>query len=103
MRAMKMLADALRTPQGWQPIDTAPRDGTPVLLWEDGLIGVFYWGDPGVDYYEKAMEPTWIGAVVLGNGLVERNIREPIVHLQGSSASHWMPLPEGPEQNATGT
>jgi hypothetical protein len=60
----------------WQGIDTAPRDGTPVLVycaphcavavWESG-----HWYDP-----------------VYSDGLPALD-----------HATHWMPLPEAPEQS----
>lgn len=63
----------------WQPIETAPKDGTPVLLYEpseDPTVHVAEWGigdwhlcdfDPGYDLVQRAVNPT-----------------------------HWMPLPEPP-------
>jgi hypothetical protein len=68
--------------EGWQPIETAPKDGTDILVvhrenrsflqivaWEDGET-VFKWCSPdGPDYHENAF-------------------------------SHWMPLPEPPARTA---
>lgn len=64
----------------WQPIETAPRDGTPVLLlFDDGLMEVGrhygheadhhngWWSNDGLDYDYGLDNPT-----------------------------HWMPLPEPP-------
>lgn len=55
----------------WQPIETAPRDGTWILVYVNGTVtnAFFYLGhwDDG-DYFSR-MEPT-----------------------------HWMPLPEPPDE-----
>lgn len=59
---------------GWRPIETAPRDGTMILVgrWDQGLATVYgdHWAeDPGCWYDSSGLfEPT-----------------------------HWMPLPEPPE------
>jgi hypothetical protein len=60
----------------WQPIETAPRDGTDILGF-DGLAGVMQvthfwqgvWHDPNSHYYSEC--PPFCPA-------------------------HWMPLPPGP-------
>jgi hypothetical protein len=58
---------------GWQPIETAPRDGTPVLAWFQGSAVVAFlnprtgrWDDG--DFYDDLGSP-----------------------------SHWMPIPPAPE------
>lgn len=65
----------------WQPIETAPRDGSRVLVWSKHYIwnGVYtaYWGRNG------ELNPfSWIG----GHCRVS-HIDHP---------THWMPLPEPP-------
>jgi len=62
---------------GWQPIETAPRDGTPVLAYwpgEAAMFGVVMWD--GDDWRES--EYVW---------------RYP---------THWMPLPQPPNNERTG-
>jgi hypothetical protein len=67
--------DSIPDPNGWRPIDTAPKDGRDLLCWSDGLfIGamVLYWMD---GYWrEKA-------------------------NCQGlkSDPDYWMPLPDPPQ------
>ena len=74
----------------WQPIETAPKDGTEILLlkeirWvngdsKDGRIGNGYWIAPY--WFEQKTEiwrsriDTWIDA-----------------------PTHWMPLPEPPKKD----
>lgn len=54
----------------WQPIDTAPKDGTEFLGWFPGSTVMIWWmGQGGV----------W------GNDFWE-----------GEAPTHWMPLPEPP-------
>lgn len=65
----------------WQPIETAPRDGTFVVLWEGG------WAPRAlVGYYDAEDErPTWRDH---DGGIIDF-LREPI--------THWLPLPPPPE------
>ena len=61
----------------WQPIETAPKDGTDVILWDPALdVGVTIgsWSD-----YKKSGDWWMEGEQVTG------------------FPSHWMPLPEPPK------
>lgn len=66
-----------RDPQGWQPIETVPMDGTHVLLWlvdeqGDGIAAVYAWFSG------------WCNPVTSK-------------HLNASDEpTHWMPLPDPP-------
>jgi hypothetical protein len=68
----------------WQPIETAPKDGTIVLVWgyhEDNLEDE----DPAT----RRPWPAWVSVQKhiwwLADGL--RQVKDP---------THWMPLPEAP-------
>jgi hypothetical protein len=54
----------------WQPIETAPKDGTPILLWT-------YWEHYAVGAWD-------------GTGWYDGQY-------SWSDATHWMPLPASPE------
>ena len=78
---------------GWQPIETAPKDGTHVLLSYPGRITYGYWlvlevgklvGDCGgacrCPEYDEAPDPFWYSE---DGGFTEEY-----------PPTHWMPLPE---------
>ncbi|CTQ47681.1 hypothetical protein [Roseibium aggregatum] len=79
---------------GWQPIETAPKDGTPVLLLEGNIIGLFYFGtEPGyVNFRGEPMKPTWIGTIIVSD-LVRNDTGCKMLKVYGSEATLWMPLP----------
>jgi len=56
----------------WQPIDTAPKEDSEILVWDNGFVWMAYW---------EPEDGTWN---VLGYNMV-------------IDPSHWMPVPEGPE------
>lgn len=67
----------------WQPIDTAPKDGSPVLLWDEHGVTIGAWDEgsaSGPKYPPNWRGPYW--AHVIDN------------------PTHWAPLPEGPEVDA---
>ena len=82
----------------WQPIETAPKDGTRVLLfggeqevWKsqrDSKAGpmVVGWAD-GTEYGEQAWR-----FCTYDSGFYGRLDTQP---------THWMPLPEPPKESAT--
>lgn len=76
----------------WNPIETAPKDGTRLLLWhKDGYVVSGRWhSDPGIDN-PNAYEPQWAwwvsdNEIVMWDG-------GPDDH-----PSHWMPMPELPKE-----
>lgn len=73
---------------GWQPIATAPKDGTRVLLWVTGPYrpGAIrgYW-DP--DRYAQKPRPFWTTDDERTTGKTARRMHQP---------THWQPLPTPP-------
>jgi hypothetical protein len=71
----------------WQPIETAPRDRTPLVLWEshgaEPLIG--WWCD---------FDCRWVASKTYydtdGNACVVDNV-------YSEGVTHWMPLPQPPK------
>jgi hypothetical protein len=68
-----MNADA----EKWQPIETAPKDGTEILTFRDGVISQCGWKD------DLFGEKCW------GHASWS--------YPQWSQPTHWMPLPEPPK------
>lgn len=72
----------------WQPIETAPRDGTSVLLYVRGkqCVGRWFlemWHDWGVQApFSDAFSP--VGEIIIGSVIVR------------SGPTHWMSLPPPP-------
>lgn len=63
----------------WQPIETAPKDGTELLLFSAGQIDCGYWSTS-----------VWVAS---GGAWIIYESRSDTVEL---SPTHWMPLPEPP-------
>lgn len=59
----------------WQPIETAPKDGTEILAYWEGHMDVMSWDQDMENFTDD------LGYTVRGN-------RQP---------SHWQPLPEPPK------
>lgn len=67
----------------WQPIETAPKDGTEILLYDGFGLQVCRYGFDSVHNRVKL----W----VYGDTLDQYNTR-----LDMADPTHWMPLPEPP-------
>ena len=71
----------------WQPIETAPKDGTRIIIFEDGCVRISRWY---VHYMNGAPNPhrapEWKQDVMYGH-----DYYGPI------KPTHWMPLPKPPE------
>lgn len=81
--------------RGWQPIETAPRDGTTIDVWRDGTRETVYWGLPphccgemgqycDSDWH-SIKKPGWICSTF---GEFVGGKHDPF--------THWRPLPDAP-------
>lgn len=64
----------------WQPIETAPKDGTHILLYSDQDVLEGYWCDGRKRFIET-------GYCFVGCGCCADSLTPP---------THWMPLPPPP-------
>lgn len=67
----------------WQPIETAPRDGSHILMWFDPFPAVGYWAE--CDEMEKG-----------GFWCPSENLISDVVGEYQST--HWQPLPPPPTE-----
>lgn len=96
-RTLRAIEAALRLSAGadWQPIETAPKDGTKILIWRDGWdYAPVAWRD-AIDCDEGSFG-AWVFAdhlcLGVGDGCLGWN--EDIE--DGHMPTHWMPLPAAP-------
>lgn len=72
----------------WRPIETAPKDGTDILLFGGRMIAVGYWTEEcemgGVD---SPREPGW---------QIYKVDEDPYYSRDFNEATHWQPLPPPP-------
>jgi hypothetical protein len=75
----------------WQPMDTAPKDGTTKILlwWEHSGVGIGWWAYDEIwqerKWAHKAMEHGW---QCEGDACIPVNQED---------CTHWMSLPGGPQ------
>ena len=69
----------------WQPIETAPKDGTEILAWRFYPVAIRWTGDENFPW-----EAVQLGSSLpfMRNGFTEND----------TSLTHWMPLPEPPTE-----
>lgn len=73
--------------QKWEPIETAPKDGTPILLHRNGHgVDVGYWR-PTDDSLRKKPVPCW-----------RYRRSHSISYDRAHQPTHWQPLPPPPTQ-----
>lgn len=90
-RAMKSKSQS----PAWQPIESAPKDGTAILITSQGfhtLVDIGRYALPELrSKTEPSSEDWW---VVRGKPFVGARGGQ---HRPGMVPTHWMPLPEAPE------
>ena len=76
----------------WQPIETAPKDGSNILLWEGSSTTPFigYWF-PGENHLKARWTANSEHYDTDGNACV-------IDRISSEYVTHWMPLPKPPEE-----
>jgi hypothetical protein len=68
----------------WQPIETAPKDGTKILIFDNGVYTA-RWKDEA-RYYQFETRPGW--------QIYECD--DGFYSIATDAATHWMPLPANP-------
>ena len=75
----------------WQPIETAPKDGTRIMVYcpRLGVNCSANWND---DKYARKPRPYWthMGEYLWGKTMVRED-----------QPTHWMPMPEAPAEAGT--
>jgi len=76
----------------WQPIETAPKDGTPILAMQ--------WGNALPDYETTVYVCKWISNefenIIAGYDCSRWH--EPTLTLKNPQPTHWIPIPPAPEK-----
>lgn len=73
---------------GWQPIETAPKDGTRIMLFCSGKYGAVF-GHWNKDQYSKKPRPYWTNDKEQLWGVYDTRANQP---------THWKPLPKPPKE-----
>lgn len=80
--------DELRGRSGWKPIETAPQDGTPMLLYSpDGRIGLGYF-EP-----QEFGGCKWVNQSAAWIGKEDGRVRLVFGGYEPGDATHWALLP----------
>lgn len=72
--------------RGWQPIATAPKDGTTILLYGEGAVTVGGW----MSAADQGAEPDEEYLIAAGWWSLD---------LRDNAPTHWMPLPDPPSES----
>jgi len=87
MPALSRLLEA-GVPEGWQPIETAPKDGTQILIASGRWINKASWDDNAQFGNNEGIKPGW----------VIHDCEDYFYSVATDSATHWMPLPHPPSE-----
>lgn len=84
----------------WQPIETAPRDGTEIILAIRSIDAKPHWVHIG--WWEEGDPFPWrfidtFGINPTGCCEMEEEDRCPVNGARAEGVTHWMPLPPAPE------
>ena len=92
----------------WQPIETAPKDGTPILLGrkaadEDdwGISTLGWWQDSEPDGVDCMGSDAGFIDYQVNNFFPGRSFGAEKHRYRESQPTHWMPLPEPPSATET--
>lgn len=85
----------------WQPIDSAPRDGTKIDVWRDGkrYCDVFWSFSRNAATGEALVDPVWDGWAQegsVGMSYTPNYIDYGHENWKRREPTHWMPLPQPP-------
>lgn len=69
----------------WQPIETAPKDGRTILVFDDGEVVTVKWR------YDDRWGGAWGSEDYIQDGSIYDDA------LIAHSPTHWMPLPDPPQ------
>lgn len=72
--------------QQWQSIESAPKDGSPIVVWPPTWTGISSCARWNEDKYAKNPKPYWSRVDDGGRVMASR----------GNPPTHWMPLPAAP-------
>lgn len=82
----------------WKPIESAPKDGTPIIIAITGgpngpIVGEarWYWEGESFEDAKKRGDWWWAGTQP------EDFHHGPVSEINFGDVNHWMPLPEPPE------
>lgn len=85
----------------WQTIESAPKDGTKVLLWTDSHLDDWYacmvadeGGEGGMEHFACAQIGYWEGAADAPLRSEPAQWHKELV----GEPTHWMPLPDPPKE-----
>lgn len=96
--------------RGWQPIETAPRDGAMILLGrpesedrdEVAISAAGYWLEPEPDFPDSMGHDGGFTDVEYGSFQPGRSIGNPSHMLEARQPTHWRPLPTPPHEDTDG-